>query len=296
MKTLPLTLPSSSAGLPLLLAAVTLVACAVPASSPDPQSSAIDRGQFLRDWAQTNGYSNGQPVGAKPTPDGKYVLFLRSGARDRVRRLYEFDVASGTERELVTPEQLLDGATETLSGAEKARRERMRLTAKGFAAFELSRDGRMVILPLSGRLYALDRATGKVRPLYAGEVAAIDPQLSPDGKRLAYVKGYDLFVRDLASGRERRLTSGGSERLTRGLAEFVAQEEMSRFSGFWWSPDSTSIAYEEADHHAMEQFAIADPALPEAGALSFYYPRPGKANAKVKLGVIPAAGGKTTWV
>lgn len=277
--------------LPLLLGACASQTPVVSATAP-----VGDRGQFLREWAETQGYSLGQPVAATPTPDGKQVLFLRSGARDRVRRLYELDVSSGQERELITPEALLGDAEEKLSPAEKALRERMRLTAKGFASFELSHDGKRVILPLSGRLYALDRTNGKVRTLYEGKEAAFDPKLAPDGSRLAYVKGHDLYVRDLASGKERRLTTGGSEELSHGRAEFVAQEEMSRYSGFWWSPDSRALAYQETDHRGMERFAVGDAATPEAGAEFFYYPRPGKANAKVRLGIIAATGGRTVWV
>ena len=276
--------------LPLLLGACASQAPVAIATAP-----ASDRGEFLRDWAETQGYSLGLPVAATPTPDGKQVLFLRSGARDRVRRLYELDLASGQERELITPEALLGGGEEKLSAAEKALRERMRLTAKGFASFELSRDGQRVILPLSGRLYALDRASGKVSTLYAGTQAAFDPKLSPDGTRLAYVKEHDLYVRDLASGKERRLTHGGSEELSHGRAEFVAQEEMSRFSGFWWAPDSRRLACQETDQRGMERFAVGDAATPEAGAELFYYPRPGKANAKVRLGIIPVTGGPTVW-
>src|SRR5205085_10955604 len=98
------------------------------------------------------------------------------------------------------------------------------------------------------------------------------------------------------SGAETRLTTGGSEQRTHGLAEFVAQEEMGRFSGHWWSPDSRFLAYEEADAAGVEVWYVGDPAHPEQPPLAVPYPRPGKANVKVRLGVLPAAGGPTTWV
>src|SRR5437016_10293975 len=84
--------------------------------------------------------------------------------------------------------------------------------------------------------------------------------------------------------------------LTHGLAEFVAQEEMDRSSGFWWSPDSRSIAYEEADLSRVEKLAAMDLAHPERPAQPASYPRAGTPNASVRLGVAPASGGKATWV
>src|SRR5262249_35168541 len=91
-------------------------------------------------------------------------------------------------------------------------------------------------------------------------------------------------------------TKGGTEQLTHGLAEFVAQEEMNRFTGYWWSPDSKSIVYEESDAAGVEVWYVSDPAHPEQPALKSYYPRPGKANVKVRLGIIPATGGDTVWI
>ena len=101
---------------------------------------------------------------------------------------------------------------------------------------------------------------------------------------------------DLATGKETPLTTGGSARRTHGLAEFVAQEEMNRHSGYWWSPDSRYLAYEEADADGVETWHVADPIHPEQEPQPTFYPRPGKANVKVRLGVIPAGGGTTVWV
>ncbi|HYH68697.1 MAG TPA: alpha/beta fold hydrolase, partial [Urbifossiella sp.] len=72
--------------------------------------------------------------------------------------------------------------------------------------------------------------------------------------------------------------------------------EMGRFSGFWWSPDSKSIAYAEADHTGVEQWWVADPLRPEVPPAPQFYPRPGKKNVAVRLGVKPVAGGDTVWV
>lgn len=249
---------------------------------------------FLRQYAETRRFSAGQPAGARLTSDGNAVVFLRSGARSAVQTLFVTDVKTGQTHELLTPDSLLHGAQAQLSTEEKARLERMRISARGFTGFQLSPDGRTIVVTLAGKLYQVDRTSGRVTGLHAGE-GVIDPKFSPDGRLLAYVRQGDLYVLDLAPNTERRLTTGATATKTHGLAEFVAQEEMDRYTGYWWSPDSKSIAYEESDTSGVEQFAIVDPMHPERSANTFRYPRPGHTNAKVRLGVVGVNGGKTSW-
>jgi dipeptidyl-peptidase-4 len=251
---------------------------------------------FLRLYAETRGFMLGRPVSPKPTPDGKAVLFLRAEPKVPKLKLYEFDVASGHAKELLSPEAVLKGAEEKLSPEEKARRERMRVSVGGFTSFQLSDDGKLILLSLSGKLYVVTRADGSVRELETGPGTILDPKFNPDGSMVAYVRDHDVNVYDLTKGKAFAVTKGGTEKVTHGLAEFVAQEEMGRFSGYWWSPDSKFIAFEEADHEGVEQWFVADPAKPDQPPLPQYYPRPGKKNVAVRLGIIPVTGGETVWV
>ncbi|MBN9682863.1 DPP IV N-terminal domain-containing protein [Corallococcus sp. NCSPR001] len=283
----------------VLTAAALLLMSSAPSIAQERKPSAMAPSQkqpdtFLRQYAETRRFQSGRPVGTRITPDEKSVLFLRTSPTSNVQMLYAFDVAGGQARELLTPEALLKGSEETLSPEEKARRERMRVSARGFTSYSLSEDGTQLLVPLSGRLYVVDRATGKSTELKTGP-GVIDPRLSPDGKQVAYVREHDVYRVDLAANREKRVTQGGTAQKTHGLAEFVAQEEMSRFAGYWWSPDSKSIAYTESDTSDVEKLTIVDVMHPEKGGEIFPYPRPGKANAKVRLGVTPVTGGKTVW-
>jgi dipeptidyl-peptidase-4 len=282
----------------ILLSLCGLAGAAAPAlgQPATPMNDAPLDTRYLRDHAETRGFMLGRPVGAKPTPDGKAVLFLRAQARVPKMRLYEFDVATAKTRELLTPEQVLKGAEEHLSAEEKARRERMRVSVGGFTSFQLSEDGGRILVSLSGKLYVVERPGDRVRELKTGQGTILDPKFSPDGKSVSYVRDHDVYVLDLDGQKETRVTSGGTAQRTHGMAEFVAQEEMSRFSGYWWSPDSRAIAYEEADATPVEVWYVADPARPGQPPLPSYYPRPGKANVNVRLGVVPVAGGPTTWV
>ena len=272
---------------------LVMLLAATPASPQDP---------VIRQLVETRNFRNGTPTAIQMDPRGRYVLFLRSPGTSTVQSLQVFDVASGQSRELLSADVLLQGTTQQLTDAERAQLERRRVSARGFLRFSLAEDGRSLITALSGKLYRVD-----VEALLAGRSAeqsvrqlsptdALDPTLSRDGKKLSYVKDWDLHVLDLASGKERRLTTGGSERLTHGLAEFVAEEEMDRHSGAWWSPDGSKLLYEESDTRAVETFTLGDPAHPERPFQQRAYPRVGKNNAKVRLGLVSSSGGKTTWV
>jgi dipeptidyl-peptidase-4 len=263
------------------------------ADSPGRTGKPLDV-QYLHAFAETRGFMLGRPARPKPTPDGQFVLFLRSQPRAARMSLFEFDVAAGKTRELLTPEALLKGAEEHLSPEEKARRERQRVSVGGFADFQLSEDGRLILLSVSGKLYVVDRSTGKATELATGAGTILDPRFSPPGDRVTYVRDYDVYAFDLKTHKEERLTTGGTEQVTHGLAEFVAQEEMDRPTGYWLSPDGKSVAFEEADATGVEVWNVADPAHPDRPPQPSFYPRPGKNNVKVRLGIQSPDG--LVWV
>lgn len=252
--------------------------------------------EFLEQFAATYRFRLGQPGGFKVSPDGKSVLFLRSESRGFVQNLFELDLATGVERVLLTAEQILAGAEEELSEEEKARRERMRSVSRGLASYQLSRDGQRLLVPLSGRLYVYDRSSGKAREVGAPGPFANDPQLSPDGNYVTCVREGDVYVIDVEKNQEKRLTSRSKPEESFGLAEFVAQEEMGRFHGTWWSPDSRHLAVQHTDTTGLETMHIMDPTHPERPPQSWPYPRPGKRNAAVGLVLLPVGGGPSVRV
>jgi dipeptidyl-peptidase-4 len=276
----PPTAPTAAPPAPATASAPT--AALESRAGPDPR--------FLDQLTATLRFTLGTPQAIQVAPGGRSVLFLRSGPRSLVRDLYELDVEAGKERLLASAQRLLGGGAERLTPEEKARRERVRLTARGIAAYDLPDDAARVLVPLSGRLFVLERRTGAVRELPAAGGGPLDPRFSPDGTRVACVRGGELYVIDVAAGTQRRLTAGATPALSHGLAEFVAQEEMDRREGYWWSPDSRTLAYEESDTSQVELFHIADPLHPERPADAWPYPRPGRANAAVRLGLVDAAG------
>jgi dipeptidyl-peptidase-4 len=251
---------------------------------------------FLERYAKTNRFRNGQPTAIKVAPDGSAVYFLRSQHADtRNQDLWIFDTATRSERVLLTAESLLAGAEENLTTEEIARRERARLSARGIASFQISKDGSKFLVPLSGNVYVVDRGsalTGKPAVItLANEGPAtaspIDPQLSPDATMVASVHAGSVVVRTIAAEPAAqsplRISPESSGTVSYGEAEFVAQEEMGRSQGFWWSPDSRAIVYQSTDTKNVETFTIADVSNPATPAHAWPYPRAGKANADVRL-------------
>ncbi|MBU6413881.1 MAG: prolyl oligopeptidase family serine peptidase [Planctomycetes bacterium] len=282
----------------ILLAFVTtlpMTGCATSTKKPDANAAAVaEVDPFLDAWARTNRFRLGRPGSIRITPDGSKVLFLRSEARSFVHTLYEFDVATGTERVLLTAEQILQGAEENLSPEEKARRERQRQTARGIAGYSLTEDGNTIVTSLSGRLFLVDRVSAKVREITSiSKQAAIDPQVSKDGRKLAHCRGNDLHVTDLRTGVETVVARSESPTVTYGQAEFVAQEEMDRDHGTWFSPDASMVAVQRTDTAGMEMFHIADPTDPTHEPETWPYPRAGGKNAVVGLEVRRCDGSGT---
>ncbi len=272
----------------LLPFACALLAAASAALAATPAEDANLK--YFGDLAETRNYTLGRPVAPKITPDGQHAIFLRALPRDPTLRLFEVELASGRERELLTPAQLLGGAAEQLSAEEKARRERQRQSLKGFTAFQMSKDGTRLLVTLSGKLYLVHRATLKVTELPGA--GWIDPRFSPDGNFIA-AAGTDreLHVIDLAGAMptERAVTTGATATVSHGTAEFVAQEEMSRNEGYWWSPDAQTLLVQETDESPVEVRYVADPLHPETAPTKFFYPRAGSPNAIVRLMLVTRA-------
>jgi dipeptidyl-peptidase 4 len=260
------------------------------------RAPSIATAEFLHQYATTQRFSLGSPRSFKFTPDGDALLFLRSGADDPTQDLYEFDVRTGSTRRLLTAQDILRGAVEQLSTEEKARRERMRLSARGIASYQMSKDGKRVLVPLSGRLFVIDRDSGAVTELASQFGNPIDPLFSPDGTKVSCVRDGELYVTDIASQTETKLTTRADEDVSHALAEFVAQEEMGRRHGYWWSPDSRFIAFQRTDTSNVERLHILDAVHPEKPSESWPYPRAGKTNADVTLAVVSVSGGEPIGV
>jgi dipeptidyl-peptidase 4 len=221
----------------LTMLASTLLATAAHAATPHAPADGRLTLEAITGDAPLSG-----PTLMKPqvAPDGSRVTFLRGKDTNRNQLdLWEYHVDSGQTRMLVDSRVVLPGE-ETLSDEEKARRERQRIAGlSGIVGYQWAPDSRRLLFPLGGELYLYDLSkTGSdaVRKLTDGGGFATDPKLSPQGGYVSFVRARNLWVIDLASGKEIQLTHDGSDTVGNGVAEFVADEEMDRHTGYWWAP------------------------------------------------------------
>lgn len=237
----------------------------------------------------------------KVAPDGSQVSFLRGKQEDRNQLdLWSFDIASGQTRLLVDSKVVLPG-TETLSDEEKARRERQRIAAMtGIVDYQWSPDAHTLLFPLGGELYLYDlskQGTAAVRQLTHGEGFATDAKLSPKGGFVSFVRARNLWVIDLASGRQIQLTRDGSDTIGNGVAEFVADEEMDRHTGYWWAPDDSAIAFARIDESPVPVQKRYEMYADRTEMIEQRYPAAGDHNVTVTLAVIaPKADASPRWV
>jgi len=230
-----------------------------------------------------------QPRVMKLSPDGKWLTLLRNRPEEKERfDLWAMDTATGEWRMLVDSKKLGTGAE--LSEAEKMQRERARIGgSKGIVAYDWSPDGRSVLVPLEGELY-LATLDGEVKKLPADAGAKLNARVSPGGRFASYVQDQNLVVMDLATGSDARVTQDGAGTVHWGEAEFVAQEEMDRSTGYWWSPDDRRIAVERFDEAPV---GIVTRAAIGAEGTSIYqqrYPKAGTPNALVELYLMDPTG------
>ena len=229
------------------------------------------------------------------TPDGKSLTYLKAEGTSLSRVLWKVDLAGGTPRVIARPPG--SGDTDAnVSKEEALRRERQRQRDTGITQVVRARKADVTIIPLGGDLYLLRNSDGPLERLTNTLSPEIDPQPNADGTKVAFVRDNELFVLDLDSKEERQLTTGAKEGLTHGLAEFMAQEEMGRFTGFWWSPDGGLITYQQTDERHIPFFSIVHQGA-EYSVESHRYPFPGAANAKVRLGFdFGPRGGVPYWL
>ena len=248
---------------------------------------------FPRRSARTLRFSLGLPRNFVVAADGGRLAFLRApSGTDRRTMLWVADLAGGFSERVIADPRTLTADDETLSDPERARRERAREGAAGIVSFATDRAATRAAFALSGRLYVAE-LTGapNVRELsVAGPV--FDPRLDPTGRQIAYVADGLLRVVDVFTGTDRAVPGQDvAPRVTWGLAEFIAAEEMGRSRGYWWSPDSSALVATRVDTSAVSRWHIADPAHPGRTPHEIAYPAAGTTNAEVALYVLPLHGG-----
>lgn len=267
--------------------ALMIMPHATAAAQPNLESNKLTTDLTIERLYASPSLSGPSPRGVKFSPDGKRLTFLKAHADESDRfDLWQFDVATG-KPSLLVDSKLLEPEEVALSEEEKALRERKRIAgSKGIVAYDWG-TADTILVPLGGDLHLVTLGADgvSVRQLTQTDAFEYDAKVSPDGKRVSFVRDGAVYAVELATGAESRLTplAEPDKAVSYGVAEFVAQEEMSRYTGYWWSQDGRYIAYTKVDESTVDIIPRFDIQAEDITVIEQRYPRAGRPNAIVDL-------------
>ncbi len=215
--------------------------------------------------------------------DDTTFLWPRTGGDDTVVEWRIFDVATGKER------PLFDKAKLERALGEDTAKEALKARTLNFDAKKSA-----VVLQASDDLFVYSLKSNTATRLTSVPGEEESPTFSPDGQKVAFTRANDLYVVDL-NGRERRLTTDGNAQRLNGKLDYVYQEEVygrGNFKGFWWSPDSSRLAFLQLDERMVPEYTIVDDMEQHPNVKTFAYPKAGDPNPRVAFKIVPADGGK----
>jgi len=226
--------------------------------------------------------------------DDDHYLERATGPDAQDAQLFVVDAATG-RREPFLDAGLMEAALSAFPGigADDASQLARRST-------HLMDPARMAVLfEFTNDLYHYDLGTGRVSRLTRSPKPEEHASFSPDGRFVAFIRDHDLFVVDVDHRREHPLTSNGNDAIRNGFLDWVYQEEIfgrGNFRAYWWSPDSTRIAYLQLDDSDVPSYTLVDHIPDHPEVEDWDYPKAGDPNPAVRLGIVRSSGGETTWV
>src|SRR6202041_1876935 len=228
-----------------------------------------------------------QAQGIEWAPDGKRFSYLdRQGSE---MQLWTMDSATGERKVLVNADTL-----KSVMQPEKAKTSQATGLGRVQADNYLwSPDGNSLLFIGSNSLVLLDLTTMTPKPILSSQAEIEDPKFSPDSRWISFSRSANLFVVNNSTGAVTTLTTGGSEEILKGKLDWVYPEELDARTAYWWSPDSTKIAYYEMDERPVTRYSIADMSSSTGGSEFTRYPQAGEANPIVRVGIVGVTGGPT---
>ena len=275
-----------STGIPVLLAAAAAVCLTHGAHAQ--QQLTVDA---IFHPAQRVDFDGSPPRNLAWLDDDHYLQPAPDG------RLFKVDAASG-ERELLLDPDAMAAAIAALPGIGAGEARRLARQRRPLLS-TVDGDRPAVAFSFANDLYHYQPDGARVVRLTRTPEEEEEISFSPDGRLLAFVRDHDLHVADVEDGRAHALTTDGSADVRNGLLDWVYQEEIygrGNFRGYWWSPDSTQLAFLQLDDSRVPEFTIVDHIEYHPEVEHWEYPKAGDPNPAVRLGIVRAAGGDVTWV
>src|SRR3989475_8052997 len=224
------------------------------------------------------------------TPDGRALSYFETKGSGKEARteLWVMDAASGERRLLVASDKL-----ESILPVDTSRpTQATGLGRRVPSQYQWAPDSAGILFQGPTALAWLDVKSQTGRTLVSGKATLADPKVSPDGRNVSFVRDHNLWLVNLADGKERAVTQGGTEEIRKGELDWVYPEELDIKTAYWWSPDSSAIAYLEMDERKVSQYPLVDFSSPSGEAEMERYPTAGGANPVVRVFVASLSGGK----
>jgi dipeptidyl-peptidase-4 len=224
------------------------------------------------------------------TPDGKQLSYFetKGSGREAKTELWAMDAVSGERRLLVATDKL-----EMILPAETGRTTQATgLGRRAPALYQWAPDGAGILFQGPTALAWFDLKSQTGRTLVSGKAALADPKISPDGRYVSFVREHNLWLVSVSERKERAVTQGGTEEIRKGELDWVYPEELDIKTAYWWSPDSSVIAYLEMDERKVSQYPMVDFSSPSGEAEMERYPVAGGANPIVRVLVTAVSGGE----
>ena len=259
-----------------------------------PQESAAKKELTIEEIYQPGGILGRGPEDVKWSPDGSKVSFVQRDDSGEHGALYYVDLATGKPAVLVASEKLAALAPPTSSIKDERKKEAAQRYS--LAAYHWAPDSKKLLFDSMGQLWLFTLDNGTAVQITASSDGVVDPQFSPDGSRIAYVRKHNLYVRQVDGGNERTLTKDGDDNVLNGEVDWVYEEELYTRSNYFWSPDGKQIAFLQMNEKEVPTYPITDwlPTHPTVDQEK--YPQPGDPNPAVRLAVVGSDGGKIKWI
>jgi len=277
--------------LSLLLLVAGIVVCAgLPSLAAAQQTVAAAGGKALtieRIYSQPS-LSGRLTRGLAWTPDGKRISYFetKGSGKEAKTELWVIDAASGERRLLVAADKL-----ESILPVDTSRpTQATGLGRRAPSQYQWAPDGAGILFEGPTALAWLDVKSQIGRTLVPGKAGIADPKISPDGRYVSFVRDHNLWLVGVADGHERAITQGGTEEIRKGELDWVYPEELDIKTAYWWSPDSSAIAYLEMDERKVSQYPLVDFLSPSGEAEMERYPVAGGANPIVRVFVASLGG------
>jgi dipeptidyl-peptidase 4 len=224
------------------------------------------------------------------SPDGKHLTYLdtKGTGKDAKTELWALDTATGERSLLISSDKL-----ETILPAPATKQSQA--TGAGRRApsqYQWAPNGNALLFEGPNALAWFDIKTQTGRVLVSGKDELTDAKVSPDSNFVSYVRDHNLWLVGTADGKERAFTTGGNEKLHKGELDWVYPEELAIFTGYWWAPDSSAIAYLEMDEANVTQFSLLNFESYTGEAELQRYPVAGGTNPTVRVLVGSLKGGE----